>query len=149
MSQHGVWCRWASVPCTVPSVCWLRVFVPPVVLCLAPVSRISVLARITSPASLTLRMRDHNTQSAIRPSSCPDHSDNAFWPFWIFHVFNVILEVNKLTAMLAIASFTYIIISNGLDSKILCLPNDQNMFDTKEKCLLICHPHTQWSAAWH
>ena len=59
-----------------------------------------------------------------------------------FHVFNVILEVNKLTGG-PVASFTYIIISNGLESKILCLPNDQTMLDTRRNVL--CHPHTQWS----
>ena len=58
-----------------------------------------------------------------------------------FHVFNVILEVNKLTGG-PVASFTYIIISNGLESKILCLPNDQTMLDTRRNVPPMSPPHS-------
>ena len=90
-----------------PPVCWwspclLRVFVPPVVLCLAPVSRTPVLARITSPLISQRMRRESQSQHSINHQQSRVlitvimimHFDLSAG---FFHVFNVILEVNKLT----------------------------------------------------
>ena len=114
------------------SPCLLRVFVPPVVLCLAPVSRTPVLARITSPL-ITARMRrepqsqhsiSHQQSRVLITVIMIMHSDLSAG----FFMFSMLFW--RWTNWQA-ASFTYIIISNGLESKILCSPNDQNMFDTR------------------
>ena len=84
-----VWCRWGPGLAPLSALwapCLLRVFVPPVVLCLAPVSRTPVLARITSPLITQSACADEaQSQHSInhQHQPCPDHSDNdnAFWPF--------------------------------------------------------------------